>query len=86
MTGTKKGFSRRRLLESMAGAAALGSAFKFVDRPANGQPMQAGGVNRNSAPSQLRITDMRAIRIASPLSRGTNRHSLRALGRSPKRM
>ena len=65
MTGTRKGIGRRRLLENMAGAAALGSIFKLVDRPANGQPMQAGGVNRNSAPSQLRITDMRAIRIAS---------------------
>src|SRR5450759_3489033 len=65
MTGTRKGISRRGLLENMAGAAALGAAFKFVDRPANGQPLQAGGVNRNSAPSQLRITDMRAIRIAS---------------------
>jgi len=28
-------------------------------------PAARGGVNRNSAPSQLRITDMRAIRIAS---------------------
>ena len=30
-----------------------------------GQQIQVGGVNKNSAPSQLRITDMRAIRIAS---------------------
>ena len=58
-------FSRRKLIERALGATALGSAFKFVDRPANGQPIQAGGVNRNSAPSQLKITDMRAIRIAS---------------------
>ncbi len=61
----KSGYNRRRLLEKALGAAALGSAFKFVDKPANGQPIQAGGVNRNSAPSQLKITDMRAIRIAS---------------------
>ncbi len=58
-------------------AAAAGAAFKFVDRPANAQPVQAGGVNKNSAPSQLKITDMRAIRIASnydyPIIRiGTN--------------
>jgi L-alanine-DL-glutamate epimerase-like enolase superfamily enzyme len=46
----------------LTGAAALGSV--LADRAANGQP-QSGGVNRNSAPSQLRITDMRAIRIAS---------------------
>ncbi len=61
----KSDLTRRKLLERTLGAAALGSAFKFVDRPANGQPVQAGGVNRNSAPSQLKITDMRAIRIAS---------------------
>ena len=58
-------FSRRKLIERALGATAVGSIFKFVDRPANGQPIQAGGVNRNSAPSQLKITDMRAIRIAS---------------------
>jgi L-alanine-DL-glutamate epimerase-like enolase superfamily enzyme len=61
----KSDYTRRKLLERAMGAAALGSAFKFVERPASGQPIQAGGVNRNSAPSQLKITDMRAIRIAS---------------------
>ncbi len=65
MTGARKGISRRKLLERATGAATLGAMFKFVDRPADGQPLQAGGLNRNSAPSQLRITDMRAIRIAS---------------------
>ena len=49
----KSDLSRRRLLERAMGAAALGSAFKFVERPANGQPIQAGGVNRNSAPSAV---------------------------------
>jgi L-alanine-DL-glutamate epimerase-like enolase superfamily enzyme len=57
--------SRRKLLEKAMVAAAAAPALKWVDRPANAQPIQAGGVNRNSAPSQLRITDMRAIRIAS---------------------
>jgi hypothetical protein len=57
--------TRRKLLERAMGAAAVSAAFKFVDRPANAQPIQAGGVNKNSAPSQLKITDMRAIRIAS---------------------
>ena len=47
----------------VAGTAALGSA--LADQTTAGQQPQAGGVNRNSAPSQLRITDMRAIRIAS---------------------
>ena len=57
--------SRRSLLRRAAGVAATGAAFQFVDRPANGQAIQQGGFNRNSAPSELRITDMRAIRIAS---------------------
>ena len=47
---------RRSMLGMVAGAAGLGSL--LADQP-------AAGVNRNSAPSQLRITDMRAIRIAS---------------------
>lgn len=59
------GFSRRKFFKRAAGAAVVSSAFKFVDRPANAAPLQAGGVNKNSAPSQLRITDMRAIRVAS---------------------
>ncbi|MCL6544070.1 MAG: mandelate racemase/muconate lactonizing enzyme family protein [Bryobacteraceae bacterium] len=62
---SKERFSRRRLLEKAMAAAGLSAAMKFVDRPANGQPIQAGGVNKYSAPSQLKITDMRAIRIAS---------------------
>jgi L-alanine-DL-glutamate epimerase-like enolase superfamily enzyme len=58
-------FSRRRWLEKAAGAAALGSVFKLVERDANAQAPRAGGVNRYSAPSQLKITDMRACRVAS---------------------
>ncbi|MCC6860178.1 MAG: mandelate racemase/muconate lactonizing enzyme family protein [Bryobacterales bacterium] len=56
--------SRRRLL---GGAAACGSLLKSVESPAGAQSPQPGGVNRNSAPSKLRITDMRACRIASGL-------------------
>ena len=51
--------------EGWAGLAGVGAVLKLVDVPANGQPLQAGGVNKNSAPSDLKITDMRAIRIAS---------------------
>jgi L-alanine-DL-glutamate epimerase-like enolase superfamily enzyme len=50
-------FSRRGLL---AGAAALAPALRLSAAQA-----RTGAVNRNSAPSQLKITDMRAIRIAS---------------------
>jgi len=39
--------------------------FRFVEQPAGAQQPETRPVNRNSAPSQLRITDMRAIRIAS---------------------
>jgi L-alanine-DL-glutamate epimerase-like enolase superfamily enzyme len=57
--------SRRKLFRYALGGVALGPAFRFVDRPASAQPIQAAGVNKNSAPSELKITDMRAIRIAS---------------------
>lgn len=63
MPNAKAGLSRRSIFRTVAGAAALGPLLN--DRPADGQPLQTGGFNRNSAPSQLRITDMRAIRIAS---------------------
>lgn len=56
--------SRRRLL---GGAAACGSLLKSAESPAGAQSPQPGGVNSNSAPSKLRITDMRACRIASGL-------------------
>jgi L-alanine-DL-glutamate epimerase-like enolase superfamily enzyme len=65
MPSAKPGISRRRLFERAAGAAALGSMFRFAEQPAGAQPPAARPVNRNSAPSQLKITDMRAIRIAS---------------------
>jgi hypothetical protein len=51
------------MLGMVAGTAALGGL--AAGQPAGAQSPQPGGVNRNSAPSQLRITDMRAIRIAS---------------------
>jgi L-alanine-DL-glutamate epimerase-like enolase superfamily enzyme len=60
-----KPISRRKLLTGVLGSAALGSAFRWVEQPAAAQALQSGGVNRNSAPSDLKITDMRAIRIAS---------------------
>ena len=63
MSNPKTGIQRRSMLGMVAGTAALGSF--LADQPAGAQSPQPGGVNRNSAPSQLRITDMRAIRIAS---------------------
>ena len=60
MSDPKPGIERRSML-GIAGTAGLGM---FVEQSAEAQSNQSG-VNRNSAPSQLRITDMRAIRIAS---------------------
>ena len=51
------------MFRMMAGTAALSPL--LAEQTTGGQPLQSGGFNRNSAPSQLRITDMRAIRIAS---------------------
>ena len=56
--------SRRGLL---GGVATGGALLKSVEPAASAQNPQAGGVNKNSAPSKLRITDMRACRIASGL-------------------
>ncbi len=57
------GLTRRSMFSKIAGAAALGTAVS--GERADGQAIRQGGVNRNSSPSQLKITDMRAIRIAS---------------------
>ena len=54
--------SRRRILQRVTALAALGPLFRLT-KPASGA--QTGGVNRNSAPSQLKITDMRYCRVAS---------------------
>lgn len=56
--------SRRGLLGAVAGCGPL---LKAVERDAGAQAPQPGGFNRKSAPSKLRITDMRACRIASGL-------------------
>ena len=65
MEKSRTWLSRRNLLSRAAGAAGLAAALRWTDTPAAAQPLQAGGVNKNSAPSALKITDMRAIRIAS---------------------
>lgn len=53
--------SRRKLL----GALGAGAAFKLTEDKSSAQRRQTGSVNKMSAPSQLKITDMRACRIAS---------------------
>ncbi|HEY2015761.1 MAG TPA: mandelate racemase/muconate lactonizing enzyme family protein [Bryobacteraceae bacterium] len=56
--------SRREWLGRLAAA---GAALKFAEPHAPAQTNPSGAVNRNSAPSALRITDMRACRIAGVL-------------------
>jgi L-alanine-DL-glutamate epimerase-like enolase superfamily enzyme len=53
--------NRRKLLAS----AAFAGLFKAVESPSGAQSGTQSGVNRRSAPSQLRITDMRSVLIAS---------------------
>ena len=52
--------NRRKLLAS----AAFAGLFKAVESPSGAQSGTQSGVNRHSAPSQLRITDMRSVLIA----------------------
>jgi L-alanine-DL-glutamate epimerase-like enolase superfamily enzyme len=60
--------SRRKIFKKAAGAAALAGVFQLT-KPAldaQGRPQQPPQtVNTNSAPSNLKITDMRALTIAS---------------------
>lgn len=57
--------SRRKLLHRTAGAFGAGSLLKLVEKDGTAQQPKPGGFTRMSAPSQLKITDMRACRIAS---------------------
>jgi len=63
-----KDMNRRNILKNAAGAAAITSLLKLTPQKldAQGRPAQPPKrVNTNSAPSNLKITDMRAITIAS---------------------
>ncbi len=57
--------SRRRLLQRSAGLAALGPILKMAE-PLPGQSGQPRPLNKYSAPSDLRITDMRYCFVAAP--------------------
>ncbi len=62
---TKAGLTRRKLLEGGAGMSAFASALKLMDGSQGTQPKTAPPVNKNSAPSDLKITDMRACTVAA---------------------
>ena len=55
-------FNRRKLI---AGAAAFAGVFRMSQGTAGSQATGQTGFNRNSAPSQLKITDMRSVLVAS---------------------
>jgi L-alanine-DL-glutamate epimerase-like enolase superfamily enzyme len=60
--------SRRKMIKRAAGAAAATGMFQLTRPPvdAQGNPQQAPArVNANSSPSDLKITDMRALTIAA---------------------
>ena len=67
--------SRRSMLQQAAAASALGAIFKMTEAPVAAQQGQVGvrgaetvhygSINKYSAPSDLRITDMRVVTIAS---------------------
>ncbi len=57
----KDGLTRRAMLRSAAAAAMFGPLFKATE----GSVSAREAVNRNSAPSGLKITDMRACRLAA---------------------
>ena len=56
--------SRRNFVRRAAGAGALASIFKLTEGRGAAQSAQRP-VNRNSAPSDLKITDMRACTVAT---------------------
>src|SRR5512141_2550652 len=63
-------WSRRRMLWHAATAGGLGAILKLAEGPAAGQRRQSqnvkyGPINKYSAPSDLRITDLRAVTVAS---------------------
>jgi len=57
----KPRLTRRAMLRGAAAASMLGPIFKATEGSVSAQE----GVNRNSAPSGLKITDMRACRLAT---------------------
>jgi L-alanine-DL-glutamate epimerase-like enolase superfamily enzyme len=57
--------TRRGLLRRAAALAATGPLFRLTSPAAGAATPQSGSVNKSSAPSDLKITDMRFCRVAS---------------------
>ena len=66
MTLSKKdGFSRRRLVRETVAAASLGPILNLTGQAAGAQTRPSGPVNKNSAPGDLKITDLRVCTVAA---------------------
>ena len=61
----QRSISRREWLRLAAASSAMGPLFSFSGNPANAQPKPGAGVNKFSAPSGLKITDIRACLVAA---------------------
>src|SRR5271157_4685316 len=61
----KSGVNRRKFFRTTAGAGAVASLFKATEGTGDAQSAQSSGLNRNSAPTDLKITDMRACTVAT---------------------
>ncbi|MCC6863115.1 MAG: mandelate racemase/muconate lactonizing enzyme family protein, partial [Bryobacterales bacterium] len=79
-----RAMGRRSLFSLAARSAALGPLFKLTEAPAGAQAGTAGGVNKFSSPSDLKITDIRACLVASnydyPLIRIDTNQGVHGLG------
>jgi L-alanine-DL-glutamate epimerase-like enolase superfamily enzyme len=58
-------FSRRGMLRGLMGAATGASASRLLETPLRAASGATPAVNKNSAPSDLKITDMRACTVAA---------------------
>src|ERR1035437_1842939 len=61
----RSAISRRSILKRVAATALLGPLFQATKGTMSAQVRQGGNLNRNSSPSALKITDIRACRIAA---------------------
>ena len=61
----RSAISRRSILKRVAATAMLGPLFQATRGTMSAQVRQGGNINRNSSPSALKITDIRACRIAA---------------------
>ena len=61
----RSAISRRSVLKRVAATAMLGPLFQASKGTMRAQVGQGGRINRNSSPSALKITDIRACRIAA---------------------